>query len=590
MPSDGGEKKEGRGKTAWLKSQLSSRQRSKHTSGQPISLDKSQHEYRPSLRHEIPPPLDVHGSQIHSSPPLPPEQGPAYDKDGNYTGASYVYNPKSKQLDRRLNEAHTSTSHRDCSSFDSTNAQTGTSWIEESDPHSSSPMTTVSRRPLSILPDFRLEPTHAKIEDSGNADRLQQLSHIERKVFGAMRKNRELEGPEHESAEDAIDRIIDQYEKLASSLNNSESPPEYLNTQRTNFIKERDELRAANTNLHESNSRLRDENNRLQENNSGLRNDNIRFQDMHGKLQENHNQLQLAHIQWQESHKMLQDRNSLLQEDATALQGSNNRFQKNEMASSHGARLQKDQNSRKREMENLIKTYQDQSRKSQRDYDLSMTGWNQKFKALEEIRMDLDARLSNARADADERVRETEDKWERRIQRERRDQQERVKNLESEIEQLKVSLQNERSHRHKELVTQKKELLEKHEVEKVELRTVIEDFKVATSRREHFKGLTDSELAGLFKRLANSIEDFSRLEWDFSKEQQWPLTDTRMREMGKNTRKLKQQVIQHTLWLFLRDYVFGSPFRIFGQHGHEFDVQWTQIYASGKPGDTQLSI
>jgi hypothetical protein len=111
---------------------------------------------------------------------------------------------------------------------------------------------------------------------------------------------------------------------------------------------------------------------------------------------------------------------------------------------------------------------------------------------------------------------------------------------------------------------------------------VIEDFKSSSARREHFKGMTDSQAAAQYKRLANSIDEFSRIEWERNKEHTWPVPDKDMGRLARNTRKLKQHIIQNTLWLLLYDHIFQSPFKILGIDGEQDDKEWIPIYSSGR--------
>ena len=126
------------------------------------------------------------------------------------------------------------------------------------------------------------------------------------------------------------------------------------------------------------------------------------------------------------------------------------------------------------------------------------------------------------------------------------------------------------------------ELIEKHRIELQRSQQVAEDLKQDLVSRDHIKGLSDRELAAQFKKLNTIIEDFSRTEWDHSREADWPLSEEELRSLyPRNVRKLKQQIIQNSLWLSLYEFIFRSPFRIIGEHGLAFD---SEIYEANNPG------
>lgn len=218
------------------------------------------------------------------------------------------------------------------------------------------------------------------------------------------------------------------------------------------------------------------------------------------------------------------------------------------------------------------------------------TLWEQAYNKLKATNTELEQRLYDAKADEDRRMHDVEAKWERKLQKERGKYEDSITSLELDIERLEGALAKERLHKEAELQNQRKELEDKYKVEKEGLRTEIDMFKVAVSQREHFKGLTDSEVANNYKRLANSIEDFARVEWDHSKGDDWPVSEARMRQLGKNLRKMKLQIVQNTLWVLLYKHIFCSPFKILGPAGEEEDERWTQIYSEGKNLVTRLPV
>ncbi|KAF1843892.1 uncharacterized protein K460DRAFT_153712 [Cucurbitaria berberidis CBS 394.84] len=367
-----------------------------------------------------------------------------------------------------------------------------------------------------------------------------EFKSIENCVLRARLNFPELKGPKHESTEEAVIRFVEQYERLSAPLRDSKGRLDTAEKMRKDLHKTEDELHAAQGRL------------------SGWSRD--------------YKELKTRHLQDTDQLKRTIDRL---------------RLENSEQVSSHGAKLRKEQSSLQRENDQLKAMFEGQLRKMRDDSALQAktikdlqaqiiqerTQWNAAVQRLEGDKGVLDSRLRSVQSDYDSRLREVEEKSENRLQRERGKYEDLISSLESQIAQLKNNAQ-------KELLTQKEQLIKEHEEESSQLRTVIEDFKVASTQREHFKGLTDRDVSGHFLRLANDIEDFSRLEWDFRKEHDWPFTEDQLRQFyPKNTRKLKQQIVQNTMWVVLYNHVFRSPFRILGTDGKDIDADWIDIYS-----------
>ena len=126
-----------------------------------------------------------------------------------------------------------------------------------------------------------------------------------------------------------------------------------------------------------------------------------------------------------------------------------------------------------------------------------------------------------------------------------------------------------------------RKLIQEHDDEKQRIQQIAEDLKQDLSTREHIKGLADREVALQFKKLSTDIEDFSRIEWDAHHEADWPYSEIELRTLRPhNVRKLKQQIVQNSLWLVLHEHVFRSPFRIIGDYGQVFD---SELYEAHNP-------
>lgn len=135
-----------------------------------------------------------------------------------------------------------------------------------------------------------------------------------------------------------------------------------------------------------------------------------------------------------------------------------------------------------------------------------------------------------------------------------------------------------------------------HEAEKARMRTAhdkekgalvrnlektIQDLQSALVRREHFKAMSDHELARHFQNIADEVDDFGRIDWDEGLEPSWPFTNP-VFASSNNPRRLKQHVIQTTLWVILYDRIFCSPFRVLGNEGRRLEAQWAKTFGQGK--------
>ena len=508
---------------------------------------------------EIPEPLRI--NKPPTAVELPAEELPvqrAYSPDASAApqavspsdanGLAYIYDKDAKMIIKNPN--------RNLDSFGSTTAQADTSMHSELDePGKELPSIKVARRALTSTSIPGGDGTIARGKDSGDAERL-ELSHITTSVLRAGRKYPELEGPEDESTEDAIARFLIHYDQISASMRDAQGRLDPSGPSKRDLIKAQDELRAAKTRLLDQSDEIK-----------GYEREVDSFNRTIASL----------------------------------------KFQIRELESSHGAKLRKEQRSLQSENEKLKSFYESQLRKSRDDaaYDKSeahkrqredkkviedlevrlrkdATLWEQAYNRLKADNDTLEQRLNDAKADEDEHVRELEAKWDRKLQKERGKYEDSIRSLELDVESLEGTLAKERSQKETEIQNMRRDLEEKYREEKEGLRTEIEVFKVAVSQREHFKGLTDSEVANHYKRLANSIEDFARLEWHLSKEDHWPLSESRMRQLGKNPRKMKHQILQNTLWVLLYNHVFCSPFKILGAAGEEYDEGWVQIYSEGK--------
>lgn len=144
-----------------------------------------------------------------------------------------------------------------------------------------------------------------------------------------------------------------------------------------------------------------------------------------------------------------------------------------------------------------------------------------------------------------------------------------------------AKLQEEQKRREKELKRQEAKLSKKHTQETFQLRTDNEELKQGLFHRQHFRGLKDRDLANLFRSITDQVQDFANVEWDGTLD--WPFSEHQLLDIHReNTRKLKKQIVQNTIWALLYGWIFVSPFRILGLEGADLDREWIDVHTSSK--------
>jgi hypothetical protein len=166
-------------------------------------------------------------------------------------------------------------------------------------------------------------------------------------------------------------------------------------------------------------------------------------------------------------------------------------------------------------------------------------------------------------------------------------------NFESQLEQTKGQLDQERKGKAKEIEriqnahdAEKRKMREDFEVEKTGLvrglKETVESLKGALVERDHFKTMSDHELARRFQDISIEVDEFARVQWDSGQESLWPFPGQSFRK-SENQRRTKQYIIQNTLWVVLYESIFCTPFRILGNQGKSLEATWIEKFGQGKP-------
>ena len=222
--------------------------------------------------------------------------------------------------------------------------------------------------------------------------------------------------------------------------------------------------------------------------------------------------------------------------------------------------------------------------------------WNAYVK---DLNMKHDEALREARHAHEQREKEQEDKHMNQIRAEHENTSKQTAELQQQLRQLKAhteedlsklrnqlqeeqeSFQKEQKRWKQDLRKREAALNHKHEHDTYQLRSVNEELKQGLFKRTHFKGFKDRDLTGRFGAVASQIRDLSNMEWDASRIEDWPYTERQLLDFHRsNTRKLKKQIVQNSVWMVLYDHIFCTPFRILGEEGKELDKCWLPIHSS----------
>ncbi|KAH7342510.1 hypothetical protein BKA65DRAFT_504248 [Rhexocercosporidium sp. MPI-PUGE-AT-0058] len=131
--------------------------------------------------------------------------------------------------------------------------------------------------------------------------------------------------------------------------------------------------------------------------------------------------------------------------------------------------------------------------------------------------------------------------------------------------------------------SEKTEMRASHEKEKISLtrglQESVEVLKGALVKRDHFKAMSDHELSYRFQEISSEVDDLARIRWDQRQVSTWPFPDQSLQH-SENERRMKQYLIQNTLWVILYERVFCTPFRVLGEEGKALERDWIHEFGS----------
>jgi len=118
-----------------------------------------------------------------------------------------------------------------------------------------------------------------------------------------------------------------------------------------------------------------------------------------------------------------------------------------------------------------------------------------------------------------------------------------------------------------------------HAEDKERLRREVNAYSSALLARDDFKPMLDDQIKTKFLDIARDVDALARLEWKVD-QKQW--LDGVLQRLSANQRRLKKQILQDSIWVLLYEYIFCSPFRIFGEEGQSLEKQWSEQCGSSK--------
>jgi myosin heavy subunit len=199
--------------------------------------------------------------------------------------------------------------------------------------------------------------------------------------------------------------------------------------------------------------------------------------------------------------------------------------------------------------------------------------------------------LDGINAVHEERMRRSNEEWERRLQSKQTKLDDvetaHIHALQTVNEGWEKRLQNKQTELNGVISSYNdriKKLLDSQEVRLANhnpgLRATNEQLKNALVERDHFKVISDREVANIFQDISVYVEEFAGEPWEKSLGDTWPFPSAAFEGL-ENDRRTRTHLIQNTLWVILYEMIFCTPFRVLGEEGEKMDMQWLEKYNQG---------
>jgi hypothetical protein len=172
-------------------------------------------------------------------------------------------------------------------------------------------------------------------------------------------------------------------------------------------------------------------------------------------------------------------------------------------------------------------------------------------------------------------------RWEQALVSAKEKHKEEATELQRAMKSLEIEFNSKMDRKREEFEAREEEARRGEMARMEQFRRDNEALKGELVAREHFKGLSDPEIYSSFKKLAGEVDSFSRIQWEKRKESRWPLPESTLKR-SENPRKLKQHIVQGSIWVILNEKIFRSPFEVFGEEGQKMHRDWTETFGEGE--------
>jgi hypothetical protein len=185
-----------------------------------------------------------------------------------------------------------------------------------------------------------------------------------------------------------------------------------------------------------------------------------------------------------------------------------------------------------------------------------------------------------------QQAKEVETKHEREIERHEMDKMNmdqshkaESRRLKDEHKQLITNLEHQHEQEKVRMISGFQEEKRKWQEEQNKMRQEMESLAGALVERDSFTPIPDHQLQTDFADLAKGVEQLARLKWKLL-QADW--TDELLNALSPdNIARLQRQILQDTIWMILFEYLFCSPFRVFGEDGEKLEHKWNKDCGQG---------
>lgn len=266
----------------------------------------------------------------------------------------------------------------------------------------------------------------------------------------------------------------------------------------------------------------------------------------------------------------------------------------------HEARMQSLHEDHAAELQTLRKKHEVEVRSLQRESD----------RRVQELQVECEAKLQSMQSEHGARMGSLQDRHEAALRSSREDMDKERDDHKATLESLREEMDRrseaytaaldlreheharEQARLHQEATKREESLLSSHKQEMQYLRIQVKELNAAllerddelyTSKLFSTSGLpqmSDGKLKDSFAKITAAVDYLGRVEWR-SDQSLVPDVDFNRRRGSHQIKKVQKAVIHDIIWCLLFEFVFASPFRMFGELGRTFEAQWVVHSGTG---------